>query len=696
LPSWLPPSVPAALFSRRSPALWLWLGRALILIVALVILTTFRSYGMTWDEPVYKEYGDRILRWYTSGFHDKGAREMGFLSVYGGFFDTLTQALVKISFLDTYTTRHLVNAGYGLLAIIYTWRLGTLLRGPKAGFVAALFLCLTPMFYGHMYNNPRDVPFAALYVVSLFYIVRCAKMLPRVPWLELLKLGIAIGLALGGRIGAVFLLFLWGACVAGFLLAGIARRDKQTRGRLRRDAARVGAGFAYVTVIAWAIMLVFWPWGQAHPLSSWWESMKMMSQFPWKGTILFRGREIASEQLPRSYVPTFLTMILPEFYFLALGAGGALVLARYVFAARRPGLVSRWPYLLLAFACVWPPVVAIVLHSTLYDGIRHFMFILPPLAILAGISLTALLESAAPALLKGGVLVGVLAAAAVTLVDMIQLHPYQSLYFNRTVAGGLPGAASQFETDYWGITYQEGAQWVIRNYAPGYPGRIRVATFPVDVFAHHYFDEDPRIHAHFLAVKHEELPNVYLSMTRSDGHKWYSGKVLHVVQRQGVPLMYVIETCPLEPAPLGATVTPAQGPLPESACKALITAVEPLSPAAPHLVVARNAAMKMHVRIENAGDKAWPAMEASPDRDLRVTVGNHWLSADGQMRQHDDGRGYLAYDLPPGQSQTVTAQVHAPAQPGDYILEMDVLQEGVAWFGDRTGSPTLRIPVHVQ
>ena len=77
------------------------------------------------------------------------------------------------------------------------------------------------------------------------------------------------------------MLFLWGVCVAGFLAMHLIKRDL-----LRRDAARIVAGLILVTMLAWLIMLVFWPWGQAHPLTSWFESLKMMSQFPWKGTIL--------------------------------------------------------------------------------------------------------------------------------------------------------------------------------------------------------------------------------------------------------------------------------------------------------------------------------------------------------------------------------------------------------------------------
>jgi hypothetical protein len=39
--------------------------------------------------------------------------------------------------------------------------------------------------------------------------------------------------------------------------------------------------------------------------------------------------------------------------------------------------------------------------------------------------------------------------------------------------------------------------------------------------------------------------------------------------------------------------------------------------------------------------------------------------------------------------------VTVPAEPGSYILELDMVHEGVTWFAQR-GSSTLRIPVRVR
>jgi hypothetical protein len=99
------------------------------------------------------------------------------------------------------------------------------------------------------------------------------------------------------------------------------------------------------------------------------------------------------------------------------------------------------------------------------------------------------------------------------------------------------------------------------------------------------------------------------------------------------------------------------------------------------------------VRVRNAGDRVWPARERGAR--YQVTLGNHWLAADGRVLRNDDGRAPLARDLAPGEETLMPLVVNAPRAAGDYVLEVDALQEGVAWFGLR-GSKTARLRVRVE
>ncbi|HEX5702985.1 MAG TPA: hypothetical protein VFX97_07280 [Pyrinomonadaceae bacterium] len=101
----------------------------------------------------------------------------------------------------------------------------------------------------------------------------------------------------------------------------------------------------------------------------------------------------------------------------------------------------------------------------------------------------------------------------------------------------------------------------------------------------------------------------------------------------------------------------------------------------------------LEVSLENASNIRWPGQQ--PTWQYQITVGNRWFTEDGQKVTDVDGRVALADDLPPATSATLRLTITAPATPGEYVLELDVIQEGVAWFSDR-GSTTFRAKVTVN
>jgi hypothetical protein len=62
---------------------------------------------------------------------------------------------------------------------------------------------------------------------------------------------------------------------------------------------------------------------------------------------------------------------------------------------------------------------------------------------------------------------------------------------------------------------------------------------------------------------------------------------------------------------------------------------------------------------------------------------------------NDDGRSVLLYDLNPGEEIDIPLTVTAPVEAGTYVLEIDMVQEGVAWFASK-GSKPLRAIVKVD
>jgi SAM-dependent methyltransferase len=96
---------------------------------------------------------------------------------------------------------------------------------------------------------------------------------------------------------------------------------------------------------------------------------------------------------------------------------------------------------------------------------------------------------------------------------------------------------------------------------------------------------------------------------------------------------------------------------------------------------------KIQVGVRNASTASWPD-------DRFVNLGNHWRSTRGEVVRLDDGRASMNRTVEPGDTIDLTLEMQAPNEPGAYLLELDLVIEGVAWFADR-GSPTVTIPVQV-
>jgi SAM-dependent methyltransferase len=99
----------------------------------------------------------------------------------------------------------------------------------------------------------------------------------------------------------------------------------------------------------------------------------------------------------------------------------------------------------------------------------------------------------------------------------------------------------------------------------------------------------------------------------------------------------------------------------------------------------------VRVTARNVSAHSWP-MRTGP---FPLALGNHWLAADGTELRRDDGRAYLERDVASGKAEDLDILVTAPAQPGRYFLEFDLVHEGVTWF-EQKGSSSLRVPVRVR
>jgi hypothetical protein len=518
----------------RSQALYDRLALAWLILTGLLIVCTFRDFGMTWDEGVQNDYGKLVLAYYAGlvqGVMD--TRFLTFLDLYryGALFDTLCALVNTFSPFDEFDTRHLLNALWGWAGIVGCWRLARHLAGPRAAFAAAALLTLTPPYFGDMFANPKDIPFAVGYVWSVYYFVRCRAFFPDVPLGLRMKTGLAVGVTLGVRVGGLLLLCYLGLFMAVFLI-GEGIRDKR---RMRSALLPLIRSFAITALVAYAVMLLCWPWAQIHPLLHPLAALRAFTYLQGgPSTVLFNGRFVDPMALPASYVPVHLAVKLPEITLALLIAGCAVTLGKTVKKTLHPA--DHPDVLIVVFTVVFPVVYVIVTQAKLYDGLRHVLFIVPPLTVLAGMSggwCADWLGRQGRYAARGAAVVtaGYLLYHAGT---MARLHPYEYVYFNH-LTGGLKGADGRYETDYWGAAHREAVERLrayLEERRDRSPYKIAVCFNP---FLAAYY-----LPPHLSMTDDIRETDFLLATTRGNCHRWVKkGTVLFQIERFGVPLMVV-------------------------------------------------------------------------------------------------------------------------------------------------------------
>jgi len=313
-----------------------------------------------------------------------------------------------------------------------------------------------------MFMNRKDAPFAGSMALFLLGLVRLLDQYPRPCPTTLFIIGAGFGLSIGSRImagfgmieaiGALALLFATEARADGARVAG-------------HRLGRLLLALIPSAILAYATMALIWPWSVVNPLNPL-AAIEIFSHFfekPWRE--LFDGMLIEPPDMPRSYVPMLLGLKLPEIFLLLGGTG---LLGAFA-AASRPSISPRLRAMSLAvaLAAILPIAVTIIARPAMYNGIRHFVFVLPPLAVAGGLAGAWIAHWAVDWIVQRAARFGppalavlvVIFAAGVTLpvIAMARLHPYEYASFNH-IAGGVRGAQPRFMLDYWGLAFKQAAQ----------------------------------------------------------------------------------------------------------------------------------------------------------------------------------------------------------------------------------------------
>jgi len=476
---------------------WVAIG-LLVALGAVAVAGTASDYGQSWDEPYFYDYADAVPYAYSLASRLKPGFDLERAygpsatdhKVYGPAYLLLARPVVvglqHLTNSDRASAWHAANALTFLVSVVLLFWLMRRWLSPWAAVAGSALYALQPMLWGHAFINPKDIPFLAFFLGSVALGLRMidrlcesqawpgptdarartevanpgGRRLPantklrrwigeHAPWLEPLpslpsllpprpRMGAEIRAALlpGVILGLASCLRVLGPAAGLLVLLSFFLQSRR----------RSMLGISLYLLIAVLMTYLTWPYLWESPINRFWEVVQRSAQNPTTLAVLFQGGLYHSDTLPRIYFPLLLSATLTEpvlwMAFAGMVVGGALIV-RGKIDWRTFVVIPVWFLAFLAYiVLVKPPM---------YDGIRHFLFILPPLFVFAGVAFEGAFAVIRSAWVRAIILSAVLLPG---IYGILETHPYEYAYFNQFV-GRLPGAFRQFETDYWLTCYKD-------------------------------------------------------------------------------------------------------------------------------------------------------------------------------------------------------------------------------------------------
>jgi len=459
-------------------------------VAELVIgLAVFREYGLSWDEPLFYEYGEALgyayqpAHWFRPDFDltqaygpspdDHKNRGPAYLVLM-----RLPVRWLTALGLERAAAWHLVNFLTFLLGVAWVYRLSLRWMSEPAALGAAMLFSTQPLLWGHAFINPKDMPFLVFFLGALVF------------GFELVDRQIAASPSVGvGRVRSIwFPAFLLGSATAMRILAPLAgllvilyAAVRYAQARCASTSPKPSLAWLSVSLLTYWLLaalftLILWPYLWEAPIRHFVQVFLFMAENPTGLQVLFDGQAYRAFDLPRRYLPTLLALTLTEPIWPLFGLGLVTALWRGFWSWRRsrpaeghaparPALSADYWLALTAFFL--PFFYVLLVRPPMYDGFRHFLFILPPAFVTCGLGIETLLRALRQALPNVlGHLVGVgliLLLALPGIWATTRLHPYSYSYYNAWI-GGTGGAFRRFETEYWLTCYKEAVEQINTAY----------------------------------------------------------------------------------------------------------------------------------------------------------------------------------------------------------------------------------------
>ena len=424
---------------------------AFSLVLLVMMLLFSRKAGITCDEVIHYGQSVSVYNYFASRGEDQSAINTGgtHLKYYGQSYDNIVTILAKwFSIDDIYSFRHIMSSLAGWMAVVITALFAVWLAGWQAGIVVIFLFAVSPAFMGHSQNNLKDIPFALAYISGIFFSLKVVFNENKISFIQILLLLLSMAFCLSIRAGGLILfcyLFLF------LFVSVIHRRLKHGMTDMKLEGIRFVL-LVLVSIAAYILAVLLWPYALQSPVKNVIESYRVMAHFPSTFRQIFEGEYIWSDMMPWYYLLKSMAITIP---LVVLAGMLIFFLLSVKLIKNEKGLL----YGMVLFTILFPVIFVMIEGSNLYSSWRQFLFVYPPLLLLAGTGISVLFDTLKRKYLKIILLVVLLVMALHPAKFIIRDPAYSYIYYNQ-FTGGLKGAYGNYETDYYYVSQTEAAGWL--------------------------------------------------------------------------------------------------------------------------------------------------------------------------------------------------------------------------------------------
>jgi len=444
------------LFSRLVP----WLLGAYITLMFGFTLSAAAELSYFEDEFFHLEKIQLFLDhgYYALSGGENAAGELlgirGHLYAYGPIFTLAAHLVTVMVGVETWGTieytdaafvvRHIMVSVFSFIAVIAAgWAVAIVTQSRRWGLAASAILVSIPLWTGSAMFNLKDTPAATGYTLLTAGCIaltlpadRLTRGIKFLGWLSMFGGTLVIW---GVRPG------LWPAIALAFFGMLLVRARFNNFSRWKESFSALIFPISAV-VASYASMMVIYPKIFLNPLRLIYGSFSETSSFSHDTFVLTNGVALGAPP-PWYYIPQWLAAQLPEVLLVLLVVATAVavwLVLRRLFQSKSSTLDVVFPamvYVFIQFAAF--PAAVIILKSTVYSGLRQFLFLLPAIAMLITLALFVLVRHGGLRKIRGlwPTVAGLLVASTIATTSIqVQLFPYVASYFNPiTVSGGIDG-----------------------------------------------------------------------------------------------------------------------------------------------------------------------------------------------------------------------------------------------------------------